>query len=263
MVCHAKGWVGAGFALLFSLACPATSEARDEAANARDFSPAIRMHGDRRVRIPATRESSSRTARVAAAGIVRCGEAVGTAQLTLRADLITTAAHVLIAANGTPRSGCRFTPMGRAAVPIKMDSIKAGSTHPLSDSAMRDWAVARLSRPVSGVKPFGVAPPGAMPDRVVMCAAGLEAPADMGTETCRAHHVIKTSADGIREIAIDCSAAPGSSGAAILQGDKIYGIYVGYRSSSPRTPQPFSATHYNFAITVDGAFRRALLAAAR
>jgi hypothetical protein len=42
----------------------------------------------------------------------------------------------------------------------------------------------------------------------------------------------------------------------------VFAIYVGYRSASPDKPQSFSTTHYNFAITVDGPFRRALLAAA-
>lgn len=64
------------------------------------------------------------------------------------------------------------------------------------------------------------------------------------------------------ESAIDCNAAPGSSGAALTTGHNIVGIYLGYRSSDPARAQPFSATHYNFAITVEGPLRRALLAAA-
>ena len=46
-----------------------------------------------------------------ASGIVRCGGAIGTAQLTLRADVVTTAAHVLIGPDGKARGGtCTFEP---------------------------------------------------------------------------------------------------------------------------------------------------------
>ena len=35
-------------------------------------------------------------------------------------------------------------------------------------------------------------------------------------------------------------------------------IFVGYRSVAPDQALPFSPTHYNFAVTVEGAFRRAV-----
>jgi hypothetical protein len=53
------------------------------------------------------------------------------------------------------------------------------------------------------------------------------------------------------------------AGAALIAGHKIVGIYVGYRSTNPSQAQAFSKTHYNFAISIDGPFRRALHAAAR
>jgi hypothetical protein len=74
--------------------------------------------------------------------------------------------------------------------------------------------------------------------------------------------MLAASPQGVREFAIDCNAAPGSSGGALTIGHRIVGIYVGYRSTDPERAQAFSATHYNFAITLEGPFRRAVLAAA-
>jgi hypothetical protein len=39
----------------------------------------------------------------------------------------------------------------------------------------------------------------------------------------------------------------------------VVAIYVGFRSIDASRAQPFSDNHYNFAITVEGPFRRALL----
>ena len=38
----------------------------------------------------------------------------------------------------------------------------------------------------------------------------------------------------------------------------VMAVFVGYRSVAPDEPLPFSARHYNFAVTVEGAFRRAV-----
>jgi hypothetical protein len=38
-------------------------------------------------------------------------------------------------------------------------------------------------------------------------------------------------------------------------------IFVGFRSTDASRAQPFSDSHYNFAITIEGPFRRALLEA--
>ena len=84
----------------------------------------------------------------------------------------------------------------------------------------------------------------------------------MGVEHCRARYVIGTSPQGVCEVAIDCNAAPGASGAALLDAQhRAWAIYVGYPSANPDRAQPFSRTHYNFAITIEGAFRRAVHAA--
>jgi V8-like Glu-specific endopeptidase len=199
-----------------------------------------------------------------ATGLVRCGAATGTGQLTVRNDVITTAAHVLIDQHGKHRIGCVFEPTmaGEGPVPIDFHSIRTGSSSPLTERATRDWAVARLVAPVRGVTPYGLGQASASPTAVIMCAGGNRAHTAMGTEACSTRRVIGAANDGIREIAIDCNAGPGSSGAALVSHNKVVGIYVGYRSSDPKRAQAFSDSHYNFAITVDGPFRRALLAAA-
>lgn len=218
---------------------------------------AVSMETDRRSAV----DRSTIGARFGATGIVRCGGAIGTAQLTLRADIITTAAHVLIDSSGAART-CTFQPVaGGAPVAIDTQSIKTGSKSPLSEATTRDWAVARLARPVSGAMPYGLAQPGTKPAGVFMVAAGNKRADRMGAESCKARGMLSASWEGVREFAIDCNAAPGSSGAALTAGHNIVGIYVGYRSSDPSRAQAFSATHYNFAITVEGPFRRALLAA--
>lgn len=232
----------------------------------RAYVPAVSMDTDKRLSPDEWARRNGKlkgSARFGASGLLRCGSAIGTAQLTLRNDIITTAAHVLIDSSGQPRS-CTFQPTGGGA-PVAVDtrSIVSGSRMPLSEAATRDWAVARLTRPIQGATPYGLAAAGAKPGGVFMFAGGNKRADGMGAEQCSARGMLASSQDGVREFAIDCSGAPGSSGAALTAGHKVIGIHVGYRSTDPARAQAFSSTHYNFAITVEGSFRRALLAAAR
>jgi hypothetical protein len=229
----------------------------------RPYVPAVSMEADRRVAPNALMRNGIK-ARTGATGLIRCGGAIGPGQLTLRADIITTAAHVLIGNDAAPRPACTFQSLaGGAPVAIDTASIKAGSHAPMSEPATRDWAVARLVHPVAGVTPYGLAPAGAKPAGVFMVAGGNTRADAMGAERCAARGVLAASPEGIREFAIDCSAAAGSSGAAVTARHNVVGIYVGYRSTDPARARAFSSTHYNFAITLEGPFRRALLAAAR
>src|SRR5262249_31870800 len=207
----------------------------------RSIVTAVLMDRDRR----STPDNASH-ARFGATGLVRCGNMLGTAQLVLRRDLIVTAAHVLIG----PRSSgdCVFVPgLGSGhPIPIETSTIRSGSHAPMSQAATRDWAVARLAAPVSAASPYGLGVPGRL-GAVTLAGAGNGSPARFGTEACAIRKILQTSADGIRELAIDCSASPGSSGAALLdQRGGIAGIYVGFRSTDPNQSQPYSDTHYNF-----------------
>ncbi|MEX0591730.1 MAG: hypothetical protein WD207_11665 [Xanthobacteraceae bacterium] len=244
--------------------------ASENAELLRPFVPAVNMNKDGRL---PPKEFARRAGvgsdglveQVGATGLIRCGSATGTGQLTVRNDVITTAAHVLIDQYGKHRIGCVFEPTmaGGGPVPVDFNSIKTGSTMPLSHRATRDWAVARLLAPVKGVAPYQLGSAGSAPTAVLMCAGGNRSGAAIGLEKCSTRRVIGAASDGIRELAIDCNAGPGSSGAALIAGDKVVAIYVGYRSSDPGKAQAFSDTHYNFAITVEGPFRRALLTAAQ
>lgn len=222
--------------------------------------PVVIMEQDRR-----TMPGEQLRVQLGATGLVRCGVAIGTAQLTLKNDIITTAGHVLMGPGGRPRAGCVFEPLiggGYERIAIDTRSIRSGSQVPLDAPATRDWAVARLVHPVRGATPYGLAAPGIKPGVVVMLAGGNREAAAWGAEQCAARNVM-AAREGIREFAIDCNAGPGSSGAALLGGGRnVVAIYVGFRSADPGRAQVFSATHYNFAITVEGPFRRALLAAA-
>jgi hypothetical protein len=44
---------------------------------------------------------------------------------------------------------------------------------------------------------------------------------------------------------------------------QIGAILVGWRSNKPYRAVPFSPTHYNFAVSIEGAFRTAVLDAAK
>ena len=50
----------------------------------------------------------------------------------------------------------------------------------------------------------------------------------------------------------------------MLDGDysRVGAILVGWRSNQPFKAVPFSASHYNFAVTMEGAFRQAVFKAA-
>jgi hypothetical protein len=249
----------APFATMLGLAHPSNAPALElaGASSAPVLRLAVLMDHDRRT-IPNASQFS-------ATGLVRCGDTVGTAQLVLHRDMIITAAHVLVGPSGA-RLGCVFTPnLGAGSpIPIEAGTIKAGSRTPLSQTATKDWAVARLAAPASSAVPYGLAPQGAQQTIVTVCAGGNGRPMRFGAESCTVRRIIRTAPDGIRELAIDCSGGPGGSGGALLTpAHAVSAIYVGDRSFNPDQSEPYSQTHYNFAITVDGEFRRAIVAEAR
>ena len=55
-----------------------------------------------------------------------------------------------------------------------------------------------------------------------------------------------------------------SGGALVMTPNKpaIGAILVGWRSNKPFRSAPFSKSHYNFAVTIEGAFKKAVVAAA-
>jgi hypothetical protein len=209
--------------------------------------------------------------RYGASGVIRCGHSVGTAQLVLAANVIATAAHNLFDMNGRPRGDsetCRFEVMVRGVpqvVSIELAGVRAGSNAPFRDPAIKDWAVAPLTRPIVGVRPYAIADKMALPTPIMLFAAARpDGNAASSIEACTAHRITNAASSGERELAIDCSGDKGTSGAAMLTPDgRFAGIYVGFRSRNPWVAAPFSEHHYNFGLTVEGAFRRALIAVAK
>jgi hypothetical protein len=201
-----------------------------------------------------------------ASGLIRCGAATGSGQVTLANNVISTAGHVFFAPGGKLRSpSCTFEPTAEpgVAIAIDLDSVISGSGDPMRERATLDWAVARLASAPSRVRPYALAEKSEAPSPITLYGGGNGQAATIGVEQCSTRRVTATAPEGIRELSFDCSAAPGGSGAALLnEKNEIVAIFVGFRSVDASRAQPFSDSHYNFAITVEGPFRRALLQAA-
>ena len=208
-----------------------------------------------------------------ASGIIICGRAHGAGQLTLANNVITTAAHVFFDEKGHPRAkSCTFVQLngkGVTATGIDLKSIVAGSTNPYALPAVNDWAVARLEKPVSGPTPYELAAAPKADTKVEFVARGhidWGKAQRMSFQNCELHDQTNRSAEGTREFAMDCDTGDGASGGALMEhtaaGDRLAAVLVGYRSIDPEAALPFSAEHYNFVVTVEGAFREAVVAMA-
>jgi hypothetical protein len=211
--------------------------------------------------------------RHAASGVIHCGNARGAGQLTLADNVITTAAHVLYDEKGEMRGDsehCFFTATvadQEVTTGIDMASVISGNSEPYAKPAVHDWAVARLLRPVKGATPYGLGSSAQPSEDIRFVARGHSdwgAGSAMSMENCRLHEVLSSGSEGTREISFDCDAGVGASGGAVLNssGGRLLAVFVGYRSVAPDKTMPFSMQHYNFAVTIEGAFRRAVEAAA-
>ena len=210
--------------------------------------------------------------RFAGSGLVECGEAHGAGQLTLANDTITTAAHVFFDEKGAPRAKTCFFALEnhgkQMRVPIDLGSIVAGSTDPYAIAAVHDWAVARLTHPVEDVTPFSLADPAGPNSPVEFVARGHIDWGDgrkLSMEKCRLRDQLSVGSEGTREFSFDCETGDGASGGAVVMTpDKpaIGAILVGWRSNKPFRTAPFSKFHYNFAVTIEGDFKKAVVATA-
>jgi hypothetical protein len=211
--------------------------------------------------------------RHAASGVIHCGNARGAGQLTLADNVITTAAHVLYNEQGQLRGDtahCFFTVAvadQEITTAIDMTSVISGNSDPYAKPAVHDWAVARLLRPVRGATPYGLGGAAQPSEDIQFVARGHSdwgAGHAMSMENCRLHDALSSGSEGTREFAFDCDAGVGASGGALLNaaGGRLLAVFVGYRSIAPNSTMPFSMQHYNFGVTIEGAFRRAVEAAA-
>ena len=181
-----------------------------------------------------------------ASGLIQCGNAHGAGQLTLTDDVVTTAAHVFYDENGLPRArSCTFdlTINGlETRVPIDLSSVVAGSTNPYDVEVAHDWAVARLSHAVIGVKPYGLAD--SVRDihdeaPVTFVARGhidWGDAKDLSMQDCMMHKNISKGPEGTREFSFDCDTGDGASGGALMfdgERSRVGAILVGWRSNKP------------------------------
>ena len=209
----------------------------------------------------------------AASGLIQCGAARGAGQLTGANNVVTTAAHVFYDRAGRLRADsahCLFSvEVGGVTLVAAIDlaSIIAGSPNPYALPAVHDWAVARLMRPILGAKPYAFGGLIAPEQKIEFVARGHQdwgGGRKMSIQDCQIRQALDAGAEGTRELAFDCDAGVGASGGAILNaaGNEMLGIFVGFRSVSPDQPLAFSPQRYNFAVTLEGAFRRAVETAA-
>ena len=210
--------------------------------------------------------------RFAGSGLIECGDAHGAGQLTVTNNLVTTAAHVFFNEKGVPRAKTCFFSMDRhgkeVKVPIDLGSIVAGSTNPYAIAAVHDWAVARLIHSVEGVTPYELADSTTRNMPVEFVARGhidWGGGRKLSMEKCRLRDQLTAGEEGTREFSFDCETGDGASGGALVMGSAkpaLGAILVGWRSNKPFHSAPFSHSHYNFAVTVEGAFRKAVISAA-
>jgi hypothetical protein len=204
----------------------------------------------------------------AASGLIVCGNLHGAGQLTLTDQVVTTAAHVFFDEKGAPTAkSCLFildVDNKQISVPIDLTSIVAGSTNPYAVAEVHDWAVARLTKPIDGVQPYGIAEASSADQPVEFVARGH---VDWGQghrlsmEKCRLHDQLAAGKEGTRTFSFDCETGDGASGGAVLtqaQKPEISAVLVGWTSNRPFHAAPFSPTHYNFVVTMEGAFRQAV-----
>lgn len=238
---------------------------------------AVTITNDARATIPDFAKRTGHDAalyetRYAATGIVNCDGTYSTGQLTVRGDIVTTAAHAFYDQAGRFRGhpdSCVFSITAGGvhhSVPIVFRTLRVGSKAPYRVSPVYDWAVARLARTVPGAKPYriGAGAPGAP---IVMLAhrhRGWVHDGRKAIENCILRVAHRVDTRNPREIGIDCSAGEGASGSALmLRGatTSIVGIYVGWRSVHPARSGPFSPTHMNFGVALEGPFRTAVVTA--
>lgn len=261
-----QGWIVAALALICGFAFGG-----GEAA-------AVTIGGDARLTLP---EFAAKTGqplstfekRYAATGMMICAGVYSTAQLTMRNDLVTTAAHAFYDSEGNPRgdlSSCVFAINVEGVVhqmPLITTSLRVGSRNPYAVSPAYDWAVVQLAAPVPQARPYLLGKSVTAGSEVVLLAhrhRGWIHDGSKAIEGCRVRAERTAASSDPREIGIDCSAGEGASGSAIMtpgDGGSIVGIYVGWRSTHPETAGPYSSTHMNFGIAIEGAFRNAVIAA--
>ena len=115
-------------------------------------------------RIPVSRLPTSVQQRYAATGIIQCNGFEGSAQLTIKNNLITTAGHMLndrdTCAKIAEPNQCVFivNSQGRSRSVRVKNLVATGFRCPRENDVQDDWAVMALSEPIDDVTPYSVDP---------------------------------------------------------------------------------------------------------
>jgi hypothetical protein len=249
-------------------------------AGALDTAHAVTMDKDGRLTVAdfAVRQGENPAVaqkRFSATGIVTCGSTHSTAQLTVRSDIITTAAHAFYAPSGQLRanpSSCVFViELGSQTieVPVLGETLRVGSNRPYDEPGVKDWAVVRLSKAVEGVTPYKLAAtPSSLGDILLVANRhqGWVHDGHRAVEACAIRNAVKTLSSAPRELAIDCSTGQGASGSALMLPGApgvMIGIYVGWRSAHPNMAGPYATNHLNYGLAIEGPFWAAIQDIAR
>lgn len=201
--------------------------------------------------------------RYAATGVIECGGVRGIGQITGRGDVVTSAAHVFFDESGRSRaeSGrCLFRTASGTEIGLTPDASSCGSSRPYEASGRHDWAVARLERPLEGVRPYRLGGTPRIGQEVTV--VGYEH-GEATWDFCRVRDVVAGAGGGV-EIRTDCVGVDGLSGAAYLTREAkpaVLGVHVGFRSRQPDATLAYAEDHYTFGAAIGGAFGRAVTAA--
>lgn len=215
--------------------------------------------------IPAFEEIFSPT------GILECGGAFSTAQLTGANNVITTASHTFFSPDCSQRwdddpNWCTFQLENHKPVKLDFKSLIANCHRP----SRNDWAVVKLAEPIAGAKFYEL--PGEDTElnsgEPVVTVTGLRLdkyPEKKKTvQQCTIRHAYS---GGSVAATHDCDTEPFSSGSAQLQSSGnsfvIRAIHVGGKlkddpNKTHKGGDYIPSANYNVSVPVNGAFLRAI-----
>lgn len=206
----------------------------------------------------------------AATGLLECGKAQTTAQITESSSVITTSRHFFVAnreGKCEERAALKvkecyfYTHDGtgwNVQHTVKTDSLKMGACN--SQNTEGDWAVLKLDKPAQGIKPYQVTqvPKGYRESPKVINPAAYSLDFKVGNDYPR----VISDCDLIRVGSVaetSCTAGQGASGSANLVEDgdklKIMAIAIG-------TEQYPNGRTINISTPMNGEFYEAVMAAA-
>ena len=151
--------------------------------------------------------------RYAGTGLVRCGNAHGSGQLTLSDDVITTAAHVIYDHDGRLRGDsahCNFIVEAEGqeiVTPLEVEGAITGSKDPYNESAVHDWAVIKLARPLRDAEPYPLSQPQSQAPVLFVARGSIDwfGGREMSLQSCALRNGLEDGVEGTREFAFDCS----------------------------------------------------------